>query len=155
MDNDNTNWGQSVTGVVIKDNKVLLARHNYGYGKNMLIVPGGYVMNNETPQNALRREFLEEVNINVEPKDLIAIRFNIHDWYIAFYAEYISGEPKSDGYENSEVLWVDVNEALEREDVPDLTKKLIGCALRRENGFEEISYKGNLKNGDYSLYGIK
>ena len=41
MGNENTNWGQSVTGVVIKENKVLLARHTYGGGKGMLIVPGG------------------------------------------------------------------------------------------------------------------
>lgn len=41
MENGTTNWGQSVTGVVIKDNKVLLARHTYGGGKGLLIVPGG------------------------------------------------------------------------------------------------------------------
>ena len=29
MENGTTNWGQSVTGVVIKNNKVLLARHTY------------------------------------------------------------------------------------------------------------------------------
>ena len=40
MSSENTNWGQSVTGVVIKDGKVLLARHTYGSGKNMLILPG-------------------------------------------------------------------------------------------------------------------
>ena len=27
MNNDNTNWGQNVTGVVIHKGKVLLARH--------------------------------------------------------------------------------------------------------------------------------
>lgn len=32
---DGTNWGQSVAGVVIKENKVLLARHTYGNGKGM------------------------------------------------------------------------------------------------------------------------
>lgn len=39
MENGTTNWGQSVTGVVIKENKVLLARHTYGGGKGLLIVP--------------------------------------------------------------------------------------------------------------------
>ena len=36
---ENTNWSQSVTGIVIKDGKVLLARHTYGPGKGRLIVP--------------------------------------------------------------------------------------------------------------------
>jgi hypothetical protein len=31
---DNTNFGQSVTGVVINKGKVLLARHTYGGGNN-------------------------------------------------------------------------------------------------------------------------
>ena len=51
--NDNTNWCQSVTGVVIKDGRVLLARHTYGAGKGKLIVPGGYVEYGESPQQAI------------------------------------------------------------------------------------------------------
>lgn len=152
---DHTNWGQSVTGVVIRNNKVLLSRHTYGVGKGMLIIPGGYVNHNETPQDALKREFLEEVNVVIEPKQIIGIRFNMHDWYVAFLAEYISGEAQSDHDENSEVLWLDIDEAMRRNDVPDLTKKLIECAINKNNGFELIPYEGSLKNGPYSFYGIK
>ncbi len=82
MENGTTNWGQSVTGVVIKDNKVLLARHTYGGGKGLLIVPGGYVNEGETPQDALIREYMEETKVTVKPLDIIGIRFNMHDWYI-------------------------------------------------------------------------
>lgn len=97
MNDESTNWGQSVTGIVIKNGKVLLARHTYGSGKNMLIIPGGYVNFGESPQEAL-------------------------NWYIAFRADYISGEPTTDHDENSEVLWLDIEEALSRGDVPELTK---------------------------------
>ena len=71
MNTENTNWGQSVTAVVIKDNKVLLARHTYGGGKGMLIIPGGYVEKGETPQDAVIREFKEETNITIQPKNSI------------------------------------------------------------------------------------
>ena len=81
---ENTNWGQSVTGILIRQGKVLLARHTYGTGKGMLIVPGGYVKIGETPMDALKREFLEETGIVVEPGKIIAVRFNSHDWYVAF-----------------------------------------------------------------------
>ena len=80
MGNEKTNWGQSVTGVVIKDNKVLLARHTYGGGKGKLIIPGGYVNIGETPQDALVREFLEETHVTIKPINIIGIRFNMHDW---------------------------------------------------------------------------
>ncbi len=152
MVNENTNWGQSVTGVVIKDEKVLLARHTYGGGKGMLIIPGGYVNIGETPQDALVREYMEETKIKVKPSSIIGVRFNMHDWYIAFRAEYVSGEASSDNDENSEVLWIDVNEALSRDDVPELTKKLIQSAISQENGLVYKEYQGNTKHAPYSLY---
>ena len=46
---------------------------------------------------------------------------NLHDWYIAFRTDYISGDPHSDDDENSEVIWGDVEEALCREDLPSLS----------------------------------
>lgn len=147
-----TNWCQSVTGVVIKDGKVLLARHTYGSGKGKLIVPGGYVEYGETPQQALIREYKEETGITVEPCDIIAIRFNMHDWYIAFRAEYICGEARSDNDENSEVCWLEPEDALSREDVPNLTKKLIKAAVQGINGLKHTDYEGNSKHEPYSLY---
>ena len=43
--------------------------------------------------------------------------------YIVFAAEYVSGEAVSDHDENSEVVWIEVEQALARDDVPELTKK--------------------------------
>ncbi len=150
MQEENTNWGQSVAGVLIRDNKILLARHTYGNGKGMLIIPGGYVLYGETPQDAIKREFFEEVGLNIKPDCIIGIRFNSRDWYVIFKVEYISGIAKSDNDENSEVVWLDISEALEREDVPDLTRKIIRCALN-DNSFNEISYNGS--NPPYSFFG--
>ena len=65
MNNENTNWGQSVAGVVIRDNQVLLVCHTYGNGKGMLIIPGGYVNYGETPQQVLKREYMEETNVEI------------------------------------------------------------------------------------------
>lgn len=152
MVNENANWSQSVTGVVIQGTKVLLARHTYGSGKGMLIVPGGYVNWGETPQQALVREYMEETQIKVKPTDIIGIRFNMHDWYIVFRAEYLSGEASSDHNENSEVVWMEMDEALSRKDVPELTKKLIQSAISKGNGLTYKEYEGNAKHAPYSLY---
>lgn len=154
MGNETTNWGQSVTGVVIRDNQVLLARHTYGGGKGMLIIPGGYVNIGETPQDALVREYMEETHILVKPQTIIGIRFNMHDWYIAFRADYVSGEACSDHDENSEVLWLDVEAALSRDDVPELTKALIKSAVSAEAGLRYKDYNGSTKHAPYSLYCI-
>lgn len=152
MNTENTNWNYSVAAVVIRDKKVLLARHTYGKGKGKLIIPGGYVEKGETPQAAVIREFSEETNIAIEPQQIIGIRFNMHDWYVVFSADYISGNAKSDNDENSEVIWLDIKEALQRNDVPDLTKNLIRCALNG-NGMNQMDYKGTFE--PCSLYGIE
>lgn len=152
MSTENTNWGQSVAGVVIKDNRVLLARHTYGNGKGMLIIPGGYVNYGETPQQALKREYMEETKIEVEPQNIIGIRFNTHDWYIVFSAKYISGKAQSDNDENSEVLWLDIDYALSRDDVPELTKKMIESATLKQYGLQYADYNGNAKHAPFSLY---
>ncbi len=152
---NNTSWCQSVTGVVIKDGKVLLARHTYGGGAGKLIVPGGYIQFGESPEEALKREYLEETKVEVEPKQLIGIRFNTKDWYVAFLAEYISGEATSDNDENSEVVWMDINEALNRDDVPGMTKKLIECALKAENGFNMLDYEGSGGEKKNHFYGVE
>lgn len=128
MSEENTDWGKSVAGVVLRDGKVLLARHTYGAGKGRLIIPGGYLQNGESPEVALQREFLEETGVEVRTVGLLGVRFNMHDWYVVFLAEYVGGEARSDHDENSEVVWLDIEKALADADVPDLSKKLIKAA---------------------------
>lgn len=139
---NSTNWSQSVAGVCLKDGKVLLARHTYGSGKGKLIIPGGYVKFGELPEETLVREYLEETGIKVRAVRLLGIRFNEKDWYVIFAAEYIEGVAKSDGDENSEVVWMDIDDALHDDAVPGLTKALVECA-QKESGFHLTPYQTN------------
>ena len=151
MEKENTNWYQSVAAVCIREGKVLLARHTYGGGKGKLIIPGGYVELGETPEDAVKREFMEETGIEIQPTGVIGVRFNCKDWYVIFAADYVSGQAHSDGDENSEVIWMDADEAQSRDDVPDLTKVLIRKALLA-GALELTPYKG--LNAPYFLYSI-
>ena len=96
---ENTNWSQSVAGVVLRGGKVLLVRHTYGVREGKLIVPGGYVLKGESPEDAVRRELMEETGVAVEPEGVLGIRFNQRDWYVAFRARYVSGTARSDDSE--------------------------------------------------------
>ena len=138
-DIEKTNWSQSVGGVCIRDGKVLLARHTYGAGKGMFIIPGGYVNFGEIPEETLVREYQEETGITVKAGKLIGMRFSAKDWYAVFEAIYVEGEARSDGDENDQVVWMDINEALANESVPVLTKKMISCAISGK-GFELTPY---------------
>ena len=148
-DIEKTNWSQSVGGVCIRDGKVLLARHTYGAGKGMFIIPGGYVNFGEIPEETLVREYQEETGITVKAGKLIGIRFSAKDWYAVFEAIYVEGEARSDGDENDQVVWMDPQEALANESVPELTKKMISCAVSGK-GFELTPY--NSKTPGRNLY---
>ena len=146
---EKTNWSQSVGGVCLRDGKVLLARHTYGAGKGMFIIPGGYVDFGETPEETLVREYQEETGITVKAGKLIGMRFSAKDWYAVFEAIYVEGEARSDGDENDQVVWMDPEEALANESVPELTKKMISCAVSGK-GFELTPY--NSKTPGRNLY---
>ena len=148
-DIEKTNWSQSVGGVCIRDGKVLLARHTYGAGKGMFIIPGGYVNFGEIPEETLVREYQEETGITVKAGKLIGMRFSAKDWYAVFEAIYVEGEARSDGDENDQVVWMDPQEALANESVPKLTKKMISCAISGK-GFELTPY--NSKTPGRNLY---
>jgi len=148
---NSTNWSQSVAGVCLKDGKVLLARHTYGSGNGKLIIPGGYVKFGEVPEETLVREYLEETGVRVKAGRLLGVRFSAKDWYAVFAAEYVEGEARSDGDENSEVVWLDVEEALKDETVPGLTKTMIEQALK-ETGFELTPYQ-TTKQGNFLYVG--
>lgn len=154
MNGENTNWEKSVAGVVILNEKVLLVRHTYGAGKGLLIIPGGYINKEETPEEAVKREVFEETGITAAPSALIGMRFNLKDWYAVFKADYICGEADSDGDENSEAIWLDIDEALSREDVPQLTKEILLC-VKKDTFFTDIPYPSRENHGTYSFYGIK
>lgn len=54
-----------VAAIIKKDNQILVAKRNYGEFENMWEFPGGKPEANETDQIALKREIMEELNINV------------------------------------------------------------------------------------------
>lgn len=52
-----------VAGYLIQNNKVLLIHHKK---LNLWLPPGGHINENETPDVALKREFREELNLEIE-----------------------------------------------------------------------------------------
>ena len=146
------NRSLSVSGIVLKDNKVLLVRQAYGSAKGLLIIPGGYLSEGEMPGKALEREILEETGVVAHAQTLLSIRFSKKDWWAIFLAEYVSGEPISDCNENSEALFMDMQSALNREDLT-YTTKVILRNLNARNGFTLSDFCPNgIDKASYQLY---
>lgn len=85
----------------MRDGKVLLAMKKRGFGVGKLNGPGGKVQGGETPEQACRREFMEETNCRIadlEPRGTIEFVFSGRpDWdqlCHIFVATALEGEPQ-------------------------------------------------------------
>lgn len=145
----------TVCGIVEIDGKVLLVRHAYGSAKNRILCPGGYVEENEIPTKAIEREVFEETGVVVRAKTLLSVQFKSNQWCAVFILEYVSGTPKSDHYENSEVLLLSPEDAIEREDITNMSRELLKIYLKNKNGgIQKNDYiPKSATEQDYVLFG--
>ncbi len=145
---------RTVGGIVIRNNHILLVRHSYGAYKGKLLIPGGHIKQGEMPETAAAREILEETGIVAEAESILCIRFFPDAWFAAFMMRYISGEPVSDGYENSEAAFFELNTVLKRDDLTLFSWKMIE-SLKRAQPLKMSDYhgpKGELET--YHVYGM-
>ena len=54
-----------VAAIIVKDNKIFATQRGYGDFKGGWEFPGGKIEGNETPEDALKREILEELNVHI------------------------------------------------------------------------------------------
>lgn len=145
----------TVCGIVEIEGKVLLVRHTYGSAKGRILVPGGYVEENELPNLAIEREILEETGVTVKTKVLSSIQFKSNQWCPVFVCEYVSGTPKSDNYENSEILLLDIDEAVSRDDITNMSREIL--KTYRDNKEKVLAKNDYLANNttdqNYALFG--
>ncbi|MCU6791805.1 NUDIX hydrolase [Paenibacillus sp. WQ 127069] len=123
----------SAGGLIVKNNKVVLVKITYGVNKNYWMIPGGFVEEGETFEEAAIREVQEETGIVARPKRLIGVRTGTKELqngielgiYFIFEMELISGVLFADGSEISEVQYRSVDEVLKDLHVVSLTQEIL------------------------------
>ena len=145
----------AVCGIVEIKNKILLVRHTYGTAKDRILLPGGYVKENELPTTAIEREIFEETNVVCKAKELYSMQFKSEQWCAVFTMEYVSGEPRSDGYENSEVLLLRVDEVLSRDDLTNMSREILKAYKENKSGLAKSDYIAkSCTENDYAIFGV-
>lgn len=132
-------------GILIKDGKILLIRHQKGEDTYWLL-PGGGVDYGETMELSLKREFLEECNIDVEIGDMAFVSQGIapdrsrHIIHMTFEVEYVGGDLHvGDEGILKEVRYLPVEEIENLTLYPNIKKELKEYCL----GKKELRYLGN------------
>ena len=126
------NYSLAVGVIVIKDSKVLLVKHNYGSANGKYLNPGGYLKEGEFPEDAAVREVFEETGIKIAPVGMTALRCSNKTWYMVLKADYVGGDPQVNQSENSDVIFMDIDDALAHPLVTDSTKTFLKTALENK-----------------------
>lgn len=145
----------TVCGVVEIDGKILLVRHTYGTAKGRILLPGGFVQENELPTIAVEREIFEETFVVTKAKSIIAMQFKSEQWCVVFVMDYISGMPKSDEYENSEVLLLSPEEAIKRDDITNMSREILKAYIENYSKLDMSDYvPASMNKDNYVIFGV-
>jgi ADP-ribose pyrophosphatase YjhB (NUDIX family) len=100
----NSGYNIGVGGAVLHHGKLLMVRRASRHGRGNWQLPGGFIEPDETIEQAVVREVLEEAGVTAEVEGVLGLR-NRYDpdsgngVYIVLLLSAVSGEPKPDGNE--------------------------------------------------------
>ncbi len=145
----------TVCGIVEIEGRVLLVRHTYGKAKDRILLPGGFVQENELPTTAVEREIYEETGVVAKARSIIAMQFKPEQWCVVFVMDHISGTPISDGFENSEVLLLTPEEAVERSDITNMSREILKAYMGNCSELSKSNYvPASANREDYVIFGV-
>lgn len=128
-----------VGAVIVEGGRVLLVRRDTEPLRGEWSVPGGMLELGEKLRDGVRREAMEETNVQVEPGEVLDVfdsiftdglgRTQYHYVLIDYLCHPVSGEPRA-GSDASDVRWVSA-EALPAMGLRQATEQVLRKALER------------------------
>ncbi len=97
-----------VAAVIIRDGRVFATQRGYGEFKDYWEFPGGKIRENETPEEALKREIIEELDTEIDVVRQIAeVEYDYPTFHLSmkcFLCEVVSG--KLELKEHEDARWL-------------------------------------------------
>ncbi|MDQ3909045.1 MAG: NUDIX hydrolase [Thermoproteota archaeon] len=101
--------------ILQRDSKVLMIRRRKDPFKDRLALPGGFVNEGETAEDAMRREAIEETSLEVEPVDILGVYSDPkrdprkHILSVVFIGIIVGGSEKA-GDDAASIEWVEISD---------------------------------------------
>ena len=100
-----------VAAVIRKENRIFATQRGYGEYKDGWEFPGGKIEEGETPEQALKREIMEELDTEITVGELIdTIEYDYPNFHLSmdcFWCELVSGDLTLKEHEAAK--WLDKN----------------------------------------------
>lgn len=100
-----------VAAIIVHDNKIFATQRGYGEFKGGWEFPGGKIEVGETPEEAIVREIMEELEIEIQVGDKIdTVEYDYPDFHLSmdcFFCIIKSGEPVLKEHEAAKWLTAD------------------------------------------------
>ena len=109
-----------VAAVIVRDGRILATQRGYGAFKGGWEFPGGKIEIGESPEEALRREILEELGVDIEVHELIdVVEYDYTEFHLSmmcYWCSLKSGEVRL--IEHEAGRWLKTEEVGEVEWLP-------------------------------------
>jgi ADP-ribose pyrophosphatase YjhB (NUDIX family) len=135
----NQGYNIGVGGAVVRDGRLLLVRRATRRGRGNWQLPGGYIEPDETIEQAVVREVLEESGVMAAVEGVLGLR-NRYDpelgngIYVVLLLYPVSGEPKADGHEVDQAGYFTLEEIRALNPLPpvnwEITQRVLAPNLR-------------------------
>ena len=130
----NTGYNLGVGGAVVKAGRLLLVRRASRRGRGNWQIPGGFVEQDETLEQAVVREVAEESGVTAEVEGVLGIRNRSdpdsdNSTYVILALRPVSGEPTPDEHEVDRAGYFSLEEIDALEQVPPINREVARRAL--------------------------
>jgi len=130
----NTGYNVGVGGAVVNNGRVLLVRRASRRGRGNWQIPGGFIEQDETVEQAVVREVQEEAGVTTSVRGVLGLRNrydedNGNSLYIVMLLSPVSGEPQPDNHEVDQAAYFTLGEIRAIEQISPINVEVAARAL--------------------------
>ena len=153
----NTGYNIGVGGAVVREGRLLLVRRASRHGRGNWQLPGGFIEPNETIEQAVVREVLEEAGVIAEVEAVLGLRSRYdpdsgNGIYIVLVLRPVSGEPVADNREVDQAGYFTLEEIRRLSPLPPVNWEIAQRVLAGDRRLLWPKPLANLNGAKYTLF---
>ncbi len=153
----NRGYNIGVGGAVVREGQLLLVRRASRHGRGNWQLPGGFIEPNETMEQAVAREVLEEAGVVAEVEAVLGLRSRYdpesgNGMYVVLVLRAISGEPVADGREVDHAAYFSLDQIRQLSPLPPVNWEIAQRALSPDRRLLSPKPLMNLNGAKFTLF---